>query len=89
MLNGKRLTTSGLKRWSWFLLIVMAAFSVTSTITTTTSIGTSAAVAADDDESEEGGNEGESFLSWLIRANGWFFGPVFLLLSFVMIALVI
>jgi len=88
MLNGKRLTTSGLKRWSWFLLIVVAAFSVTSTITTTTSIGTSAAVAADGDDDEDS-SEGESFLSWLIRANGWFFGPVFLLLSFVMIALVI
>ncbi|GAB4136384.1 MAG: MotA/TolQ/ExbB proton channel family protein [Planctomycetaceae bacterium] len=98
MLNGKFSTNIALKHCCLFLLLIMAVFLVTSTVTTTTSVGYSAALAEGEDEAKTGetsssesndDEEGESFLSWLIRANGWFFGPVFLLLSFVMIALVI
>lgn len=33
--------------------------------------------------------EPESFLTWMIRANGWFFGPLLLALSFCMVALIV
>lgn len=33
--------------------------------------------------------EGESFLGMLVRANGWLFGPVFLCMSFVLVALIL
>ena len=80
----------GLKRWAGMLLLVFAAVVVVNTVATT--LHTSAAYAQ---EKTDGGStstdedEGQSFLTWLWNANGWFFGPIFLLLSFVMIALVI
>ena len=94
MPNGNFLTNLAPKRWCLFLLLVVTTYVVTSTITTTTSVGTSVAQAQDDaktdsEETKDDEKKSENFLSWLVKANGWFFGPVFLLLSFVMIALVI
>eukprot|EP00913_Durusdinium_trenchii_P028504 g26732.t1 len=92
MLNGKFHAPGTTRNWCFLLMLVMLAYFVSATVTTTTSVGTTTAVAAEGDETpaeEESSEKGESFLMWLIRANGLFFGPVFLLLSFVMIALVI
>jgi len=51
------------------------------------------AVAQDEgdvvDESAEGGGSKESLLVYIAEACGWIFGPVFLLLSFVFVALVV
>lgn len=41
------------------------------------------------DTQESAKPAGESFLGWMVRANGPIWGPVFLLLSFVMVALVV
>ncbi|HUG92339.1 MAG TPA: MotA/TolQ/ExbB proton channel family protein [Planctomycetaceae bacterium] len=45
--------------------------------------------AAPSDASDGATTKRESFLSWMIRANGPLWGPIFLLLSFVMVALVV
>lgn len=93
MPNGRILTNLATRRWCLFLLLTMTVFAVTATVTTTTGAGNAALYAADEEGGETSGEtedaQGESFLMWLIKANGFFFGPVFLLLSFVMIALVI
>ena len=79
----------GLKRWAGMLLLVFAAVVVVNTVATT--LHTSAAYAQENSDGESAPaaeDEGKSFLEWLWDANGWFFGPIFLLLSFMMIALV-
>lgn len=73
----------GWKKGAVLILLTFAVCAVTSTATTT--LGTSAVYAADD-AADEGG---QNFLEWLWDANGFFFGGIFLLLSFVMVALVI
>lgn len=86
-----RISTDGLKRAVVLLLLVFAANAVLATVGTTLHDGPSIARAADEDTAaaDEAVPEGKSFLGWLWDANGWFFGPIFLLLSFVMIALII
>jgi len=91
MLHGTSSNKSLLQRGLVLLLLFFAAGLFLSTVNTT--VGTSAVYAADEDESDDeaAGTEeaGQSFLTWILEANGWVFGTVFLLLSFVMIALVI
>lgn len=84
MLDGISFNARGLKRGICLLLLVLAASTLIATVETTLDIG-SAVVMAEDGDSSDGG----SYLGWMWRANGWFFGPIFLLLSFIMIALVI
>ena len=45
--------------------------------------------AGDAAATEEPAAQTESFLGMLIRANGWIFGPIFLTLSFVLVALIL
>lgn len=40
-------------------------------------------------ETADPAEEGESFLGMLVRANGWLFGPIFLCMSFVLVALIL
>ena len=91
MLEGISRSRGRFKRGVVLLLLIFAAGVVLSTIST--SRGTSAVYAADDEKTKtKSGSddpEPQSFLTWILKANGWVFGPVFLLLSFVMIALVI
>ncbi|HEX6984047.1 MAG TPA: MotA/TolQ/ExbB proton channel family protein [Planctomycetaceae bacterium] len=48
-----------------------------------------AAQPAAETTTEEAAPQTESFLAMLIRANGWIFGPIFLALSFVLVALIL
>jgi biopolymer transport protein ExbB len=67
---------------------LFAAFAVA-----TTCVTPAVAVAQDEgevvDESEGGGGGGSNLLVYIAEACGWIFGPVFLLLSFVFVALVV
>jgi biopolymer transport protein ExbB len=88
MLDGFSIDGSRLKRGVVFVLLVFAACLVIATVATT--LETSAVFAADDAASGSGGDEeGQSFLTLLLKANGWGYGIIFLLLSFAMVALVI
>lgn len=88
MLNGLFRDKARLKRGILLALLVLLACVVIATVATT--METSSLFAAEGDAAASGAEEeGQSFLTWLWNANGWFFGPIFLLLSFVMIALVI
>ena len=86
MLDGIRFNKARLTRGVLLVLLVFAACLVIATVTTTLE---TSAVFAQDGAASGGEEEGQSFLTWLWNANGWFFGPIFLLLSFIMIALVI
>lgn len=88
------------RRWTWFtLLAVLTTFSVS----LFSGPATSPAYAwqeAEDAAADEGGDAAapaddtaaapakRSFLTWMIQANGYIFGPILLLLSFIMVALV-
>jgi biopolymer transport protein ExbB len=87
MLDGLFLVNPRLKRGILLVLLVFAACLVIASVSTT--LETSAAFAADDAGSSGGSEEGESFLGLLLKANGWIYGTIFLLLSFAMVALVI
>lgn len=45
--------------------------------------------SAQDDSPASAGQQPESFLTVMVRANGWFFGPVLLIMSFIMVALIV
>lgn len=84
---------AGLRRALVMLLLVFVAHAAVSTVGTTLEVGNAAVSAQEpaEEPAEEAADAGtgKTFLEWLWEANGWFFGPIFLLLSFVMIALVI
>lgn len=87
-----RFFTSRSSRYCTVLLLAFFAVLTISTVSTTTNTGSAVVMADDNDETSDAEDDGEineSFLTWLIRANGLFFGPIFLLLSFIMMALVI
>ena len=79
--------SDGWKKGTVILLLAFAVCAVTSTVTTT--LETAAVYAEDEGDDSSDDEGGQSFLGWLWDANGIFFGGIFLLLSFVMIALVI
>lgn len=88
MLDGISFNTRGLKRGAILLLMVFAAVAILSTVETTLEVG-SATVYAQEEAETNSDRTDRTILGWMWEANGWFFGPIFLLLSFVMIALVI
>lgn len=99
-----RLGHSLSSRWGWCLILALAAVIATGSVVNTSNSGGAAfAQEKKENGGEEAApaepppdsaaespadDERDSFLEWLIRANGWFFGPVLLLLSFIMVALV-
>jgi len=92
MFDGIAFNQRGVKQVLLLGLMVFAATALLNTLTTTLHMPSSAVHAQ---EGDDGGAENKaveeetSILGWMAEANGWFFGPIFLLLSFVMIALII
>ena len=71
------------------LLLLFGALAVFSSVTL---VDTSVAVAADDDEESSSSDEEEdrpNLLVWLFGSLGWFYSPVFLAISFTLVALIV